>query len=62
MKFIDRTGEIRKNKESLGGYEMKIVEYKNALDIVVEFQDGYKDLIPEKLYSALYSWEVEIND
>lgn len=37
----ERLGEIRKNKDSLGGYKMKIIEYNNALDIVVEFQDEY---------------------
>ena len=37
-----RLGEIRKNKNSLGGYEMKIIEYNNNKDIVIEFQDKYK--------------------
>lgn len=35
----ERLGEIRKNRE---GYEMKIVEYNNCHDIIVEFQDKYK--------------------
>lgn len=38
----ERLGEIRKNKKSLGGYEMKIIEYNKAIDIIVEFQDEYK--------------------
>ena len=44
MKQIEneRLGEIRKNKESLGNYEMKIVEYNKAIDIVIEFQDDHK--------------------
>lgn len=29
---------------------------------IKQVADGYKDLIPEKLYKALYEWEVEIND
>lgn len=37
-----RLGEIRRNKETLGNYEMKIVEYNNANDIWIEFQDEYK--------------------
>ena len=36
---IDRTGETNISNE---GCIMKIVEYNNAKDIVVEFQDGYK--------------------
>ena len=38
----ERLGEVRKNKETLGGYEMKIIEYKDARNIIVEFQDEYK--------------------
>ena len=36
---IDRTGEINISNE---GCAMKIVEYNNALDIVIEFQDEHK--------------------
>ncbi len=36
---IDRTGEIGISNE---GYSMRIVEYNNAKDIMVEFQDGHK--------------------
>ena len=36
---IDRTGETNTNKE---GCIMKIVEYNNALDIIIEFQDEHK--------------------
>lgn len=38
----ERLGEVRKNRETLGGYEMKIIEYKNAHNVIVEFQDEYK--------------------
>lgn len=40
--FIDRIDEVRRNKESLGGYEMKIVKYNNYHDIWVEFQDEHR--------------------
>lgn len=39
MRFIDRTGE--KNYNTFGTL-MKIVEYRSAVDIMVEFQDEYK--------------------
>ena len=42
MKKTNRLGEVRKNKESLGGYEMKIIEYNGTSDIWIEFQDEYK--------------------
>ena len=35
----ERLGEINISNE---GYKMKIVEYKNTKDIIVEFQDEYK--------------------
>ena len=38
----ERLGETRKNKESLGGYDMKIIEYNGYKDIIVEFQDKHK--------------------
>ena len=41
-KFIDRTGEENYNTF---GTLMKIVEYKNALDITVEFQDEHKEKV-----------------
>ena len=37
----ERLGTIKNNKESLGGYKMKIVEYNGKDDITVEFQDEY---------------------
>ncbi|UUV46298.1 hypothetical protein [Bacillus phage vB_BanS-Thrax2] len=38
-KFTDRRGEINFNKY---GSKLVVVEYKNANDIVVEFENGYK--------------------
>ena len=38
----ERLGETRRNKDSLGGYKMKIIEYNGRDDIIVEFQDEYK--------------------
>ena len=38
----ERIGETRKNKEELGSYKMKIVEYNNSHDIIIEFQDKHK--------------------
>ena len=37
--FINRTGEINHNSF---GTKMIIIEYNNAKDIVVEFQDEFK--------------------
>lgn len=42
MKTVNKLGETNKNKESLGGYEMKIIEYNNMHDIIIEFQDEHK--------------------
>lgn len=37
--------------------------YKNFKEnYIKQVADEYKDLIPAKLYDALYKWEVEIND
>lgn len=41
-KASDRLGQERYNKQ---GYVMKVVEYNNAKDIVVEFKDDYKTKI-----------------
>lgn len=38
-KTINRVGERNRSNE---GCDMKIVEYNNALDIIIEFQDEYK--------------------
>lgn len=42
MKKSNRNGEIATSCE---GYEMKIIKYNNAHDIVVEFQDKYKTTV-----------------
>ena len=55
----NRVGEINYNNF---GSKMEIIVYRNANDIIIEFQDKYKDLIPQKLYEAMYKYEVEIND
>ena len=41
----ERLGEIKRNKESLGRYEMKIIEYKSYSDITIEFQDKQKAVV-----------------
>ena len=41
--FTDRSGERFITNE---GYEIVIVEYKNATNLLVEFQDEYKAIIP----------------
>ena len=38
----ERLGEIRKNIDCLGGYNMKIIEYNGRHDVWIEFQDEYK--------------------
>lgn len=41
----ERLGEIRKSKESLGGYTMKIIEYNGRNNIWIEFQDENKSKV-----------------
>ena len=41
----ERLREIRKNKESLGGYTMKIIEYNGRNNIWIEFQDENKSKV-----------------
>ena len=53
----ERLGEMRKNKDSLGGYKMKIVEYNSANDIWIEFQDDYKTKVPTR-YSVFVKGEI----
>ena len=38
-------GEIRRNKDALGGYKMKIIKYNNSKNVIIEFQDDYKAII-----------------
>lgn len=55
-------------KESLGYFPIDkpfqaFTCYKNFKEnYIKQVADEYKDLIPTKLYEALYKWEVEIND
>lgn len=44
----ERLKEKRKNKEIFGGYEMRIIRYDNANNIIVEFQDEYKAKVHTK--------------
>ena len=56
----------KSKKEYLGYYEtqekgFEVYKYYKEKNIK-EVADYYKDVIPEKLYDALYNYEVEIND
>ena len=43
--------------------EQAFSAYKNFKEnYIKEVADEYKDLIPTKLYEAIYKYEVEIND
>lgn len=54
------------NRKSLGYYdtdEEAFLVYKQFKEgYIKEVADEYKDLIPKKLYEAMYSYKVEIND
>ena len=58
--------ENNKKQIHLGFYntsEEAFLAYKNFKEkYIKEVADEYKDLIPKKLYDALYKYEVEIND
>ena len=54
-KLIDRTSE---RKLMNCGLYAEIIEYKSYENIAVK----YKDKIPQKLYNAMYNYEVEITD
>lgn len=57
---IDRTGETKINNF---GSEMIITAYKTYKENQIkQVADEYKDLIPERLYNAMYEYEVEITD
>ena len=51
----ERLGEIRKSNED---YEMKIIEYNKAIDIIVEFQDEHKAKVHTQ-YQAFLKGEVK---
>ena len=53
-------------EECLGIYETKeeaFHAYKEAKEIYIkEIADNYKEIIPQKLYNAMYNYQVEITD
>jgi hypothetical protein len=58
VNYMDRT--IKKEFETI---EEAFTFYKiNKEQIIKQVADEYKDLIPEKLYEAMYNYQVEIND
>ena len=57
-KTKEKLSEIGKNKESLGGYDMKIVEFNKYKDIIVEFQDKHKSKVHTN-YQAFLKGEVK---
>ena len=59
MSSTNRIGERFMTNE---GYEIVIIEYNNARNVTIQFQDEYKDKIPKELYEAMYRWVVEIDD
>ena len=69
-KFIAYCRILDKNnnrkKIYLGRYntiEEAFLEYKHFKEnYIKEVADEYKDLIPIKLYNAMYEWKIEIND
>ena len=62
--FLNENG--KKKKKNLGIYntvEEAFLTYKNFKEkYIKEIADEYKDLIPQKLYEAMYKYEIEIND
>ena len=45
MKNNNRIGERFRNRDELGGYEFVIIEYNNAKDLWVQFQDEHKSRV-----------------
>ena len=55
-----RLGEV--NRMNCGATAI-IIEYNKAKEKEIKrIADEYKDKIPQKLYKALYNWEISIND
>lgn len=58
--------EGKKNEKHLGTFDNEIdafLTYKQFKEnYIKQVADEYKDLIPEKLYDAMYNYKVEIND
>lgn len=65
-KYQSRCGNGLGKSISLGYYETPqeaFEAYKiNKENIIKKAADEYKDKIPQKLYEAMYNWEVEITD
>ena len=57
---------LNKEPKYLGRYDTKeeaFLVYKTFKESAIkQMADQYRDLIPEKLYSAMYEYEVDIND
>lgn len=63
-KFIGQVNYFNKTiSKEFSTMEEAFIFYKiNKERIIKETADEYKDLIPTKLYEAMYNYEVEIND
>lgn len=49
--------------QNLNDINEAFLSYKKAKeDYIKEIADMYKDKIPQKLYDAMYKWEVNIDD
>lgn len=56
MKKYKKIGRFNTPEEAFKAYK----EFKESY--IKQVADEYKDKIPEKLYNAMYKWEVEIDD
>ena len=65
---IEKTNGGEKNKKYLGRFSLDQVEeafltYKRFKEnYIKQVADEYKNLIPDKVYQALYNYKVEITD
>ena len=63
-----RCNTLKEKRKHLGYFPLNkpfqaFTAYKNFKEnYIKEVADEYKDLIPQKLYEAMYNYEVEIND
>ena len=49
----NRIGERFKNRDDLGGYEFIIIEYNKYSDVLIEFQDEHKAIVPTQYSKCL---------
>ena len=49
----NRIGERFRNRDDLGGYEFVIIEYNKYSDVLIEFQDEYKAIVPTQYSKCL---------